>query len=520
MFINFINKKYIHLYLLGIIFLLSTFFSFYRIGSSIMNIDGERWYLRTSNFIKNVKELDFKGTYQNSKPGITVMWLSGISNEIFNTIYETKFNYRPDFFAYDKFSLVFTSYVLPLVLVNLITGVIFYFLIYKLFNNHKVAILSYTLYSLHPYSLGMSRFLHVDSVMTNFVTLSYLTFQLYQKNDRNIKMLVISGFLYGLSMLTKTQALVVMPIFILSRFIYVLFNNNYLLKKPSDKFVIIGKILISKKFISPLALFILSASLSFIVFFPAVWVSPVEIFKKVFLEAIYVARIGRSQDNIVPFYYYFFLIRHTLSFAIAFGFLVSVVFLFFKRNIIDKNSKINNLNILIFPIFYFIGVSFSVQKIDRYLLPVIPFALVICSISISYLKHFKIFYLSILSILLITLIYSSPNYGMYGYYDSRYPSTYGYMLKEVSDYIKIKSEKKYPSVVISGKKYSLKPFVRGNVYDTQEIVNLKESIDFYVKESGQELDSSVVNSYGCEYVHTVKYHKYPVYDIYKCVGKI
>ena len=109
---------------------------------------------------------------------------------------------------------------------------------------------------------------------------------------------------------------------------------------------------------------------------------------------------------------------------------------------------------------------------------------------------------------------------MYGYNESRYPSTYGYMLKEVSDYIKVKSEKKYPSVVISGKKYSLKPFVRGNVYDAQEIGNLKESIDFYVKESDQELDSSIVSSYSCEYAHTVKYHRYPVYDIYKCVGKI
>ena len=377
MFYRLLNKDHYRLYFFAVIFLLSSLFSFYRIGSSVMNVDGERWYLRTSNFIKNIKKLDFKGTYQNSKPGVTVMWLSGISSEIFNTIFENKFNYRPDFFAYDKFSLVFTSYVLPLVLLNLITGVIFYFLIYKLFNNHKIAILSYTLYSLHPYILGMSRFLHVDSVMSNFVMLSYLAFQLYQKNNRNTKMLIISGFLYGLSILTKSQAIVVLPIFILSRFIYVLFNNNYISKKPSEKFVTIGKILISKQFILPLVLFILSAFLSFIIFFPAVWVSPVETFKKVFLEALYVARTGRSQDNIVPFYYYFFLIRHTLSIAAAFWFLVSVVFLFFKRDIIDKNTKINILNILIFPAFYFIGVSFSVQKIDRYLLPIIPFVLVI-----------------------------------------------------------------------------------------------------------------------------------------------
>jgi len=373
-----------------------------------MNVDGERWYLRTSNFIKNMKKLDFKGSYQNSKPGVTVMWLSGISSEIFNTIFESKYSYRPDFFAYDKFPLVFTSYVLPLVLVNLGTGVIFYFLIYKLFNNHKTAILSYTLYALHPYILGMSRFLHVDSVMSNFVTLSYLTFQLYQKNDRDIKMLVISGFLYGLSILTKTQALVVLPIFILSRFIYILFNNNYTFKKSSNRTVIIGKILISKRFILPLVLLILSASLSFTMFFPAIWINPVETIKKIFFEAIYVARIGRSQDNIVPFYYYLFLIRHTVSTVITLWFLVSASFLFVRRNCIDKNTKINILNILIFPIFYLIGVSFSVQKIDRYLLPVIPFVLIICSIFISYLKHFKISYLIILSISIIILIYSAP----------------------------------------------------------------------------------------------------------------
>jgi len=221
-------------------------------------------------------------------------------------------------------------------------------------------------------------------------------------------MLVISGFLYGLSILTKTQALVVLPIFILSRFIYILFNNNYTFKKSSNRTVIIGKILISKRFILPLVLLILSASLSFTMFFPAIWINPVETIKKIFFEAIYVARIGRSQDNIVPFYYYLFLIRHTVSTVITLWFLVSASFLFVRRNCIDKNTKINILNILIFPIFYLIGVSFSVQKIDRYLLPVIPFVLIICSIFISYLKHFKISYLIILSISIIILIYSAP----------------------------------------------------------------------------------------------------------------
>jgi len=83
------------------------------------------------------------------------------------------------------------------------------------------------------------------------------------------------------------------------------------------------------------------------------------------------------------------------------------------------------------------------------------------------------------------------------------------MLKEVSDYIRVMSEKKYPNVVISGKKYSFKPFLRGNVYDTQEVGEIKESIDFYVKEFNQELDNDIVDNYGCEYMYTVKYHKYP-----------
>ena len=45
-------------------------------------------------------------TYQNAKPGVTVMWLSGMGIESFLTLYNKIFGFRPLLYTVDTFPYI------------------------------------------------------------------------------------------------------------------------------------------------------------------------------------------------------------------------------------------------------------------------------------------------------------------------------------------------------------------------------------------------------------------------------
>lgn len=498
------------------IFIISSIFSFYKVGSSLMNIDGERWYTRSSNFIKEVKKLNFRQTFQNSKPGVPVMWLSGISNEIFYSIYESRYNFKPGFFSYETFPLVFTSYVAPLVLVNLLSGICFYFLVKKLLQHNKAALISYVFFSFHPYYLGMSRFLHVDSVMTNFSILSYLLFLLFMKNQKQFKYLILSGVLLGLALLTKTQALVLIPIMLISSILNLFFKRQKFLahkERTSNKNCILYFL---KTVILPLSCCLLVSFIIYFISFPSMWVAPIKTLNRIFPEAVYVATTGRSLGNIQPYYHYIFLLRSTISYPIMVLFFISCIYIFINRKSLPKDKLLIYSQIIIFPIIYFIEISVAKQKIDRYLLPMLPFLFIGISIFLSRIKYSNIITVFVTLIFIEVLIYNAPNYALFGCRKSNC-STYGYMFKEVGDYINSNSKKDYPNVVTPEKLYSLKPFVRGNTFDLEYATSSEIDVDYLVLRYGYIDNTEITKNFSqCVYLHRVYFHKVPFYDIYGC----
>src|SRR4030042_3172316 len=52
------------------------------LGTDISNSDAYRWHKRASNFISAIKTYKFIDTYQRYHPGVTLMWVSGITQEI------------------------------------------------------------------------------------------------------------------------------------------------------------------------------------------------------------------------------------------------------------------------------------------------------------------------------------------------------------------------------------------------------------------------------------------------------
>ena len=497
------NKKVLGIVIL--IFVISALFSYYRLGSSVLNVDGQLWYARTSAFIKAAEKHKFQNTYQDPKPGVPLMWLSGISSELFFRVYESRFGFRPDFFVKDSFPLIFTAFVLPLVLVNLLSGVFFFFLVKKL-TNIKIALLSYVLFAFHPYYLGISRFLHVDSLMTNFIVLSYLLFLIYVKEKKIINLLG-SGFLFGSALLTKSQAFFLLPIMFVSVCLYEVFLPNI---KPLSIFILV------KKIVTPLLVIALVASATYYIFFPAMWSKPIKTLNKVYGEAVYVAETGRSIKNVRPFFHYVYVLPRILSFSLVVMYFGSIVYLFYKRKEIKREDLVIYTQLSLFVIIYFLEISVVKQKIDRYLLPMFPFIFISCAVFWSYLKNFKLIFITLFATLLFTLLYYAPHYAMFGCNDQEC-NTHGFLYKEVGDYIDKNTTQKFPTVVAMTKSYSLKVFVDGNTYGYEDVVPDNINVDFLVTNDYFIKDRGIPKKLShCVFWHRIYFHGIPEWDIYKC----
>src|SRR3989344_5483834 len=74
------EKKY-KLILLSILFL---FFIFRLpgLGKDISNSDAARWHRRSEDFLNALKSGNFADTYQHYQPGVTLMWLDAIVNDL------------------------------------------------------------------------------------------------------------------------------------------------------------------------------------------------------------------------------------------------------------------------------------------------------------------------------------------------------------------------------------------------------------------------------------------------------
>ena len=252
------------------------FFGFFKLGSTLMNTDAQHWYLRSTNFINAVEKLNFKKTYQDAKPGVPVMWLSGAGMKIMLNLYNSKYGFKPVLYTQETFRLFQISAIGPLVILSFIF-LIFYFLLVKKLFNVNTAVFALIFLALHPFYIANARFLHVDAVMTAFASLSFLSFLLFLKEAR-WRYNIASGILFGLALLTKTQAGFIFPLII------ILLTFKYLTEKQKT-IIYFSKILF---------IWTLSSAVAYFAFFPSMWVHPINTVQKVFTEASYVVQTGRK----------------------------------------------------------------------------------------------------------------------------------------------------------------------------------------------------------------------------------
>ncbi len=165
---------------------------------SFLTIDEQLWALRARRFAQALRTGNLADTYQAHHPGVVTMWLGaasialGIDGEG------------------DLASIVFGARWL-VALLNWAGLGFMCLLIARLFGR-RVALVAALLIGLDPFTLALSRLLHLDALLTTFATLSLLALLLHlRRPGLELRWLLLSALCTALASLSKSPGLLLVP---------------------------------------------------------------------------------------------------------------------------------------------------------------------------------------------------------------------------------------------------------------------------------------------------------------------
>ena len=488
--LNYSKKNY--LFLLTIIII--SFFNFYALPGDLFNADQHFWFQRTTNFIKAIKKGEFKDTFQNPKPGVTVMILSGASLEAFWTLYEARYGFRPLIYTQDTYSYIDFVVKAPLVIFALISYIIFYKYFSRIFGE-KISLVALIFIGLSPFYTAINRLFHGDGTMNAFFLICVVLLIYYFKENNKIY-LILSAISGGAAFLAKSQAIFLIPyIFLISGLGFLILKKNF-----TDSLKTLG-IWISIFF------------LTIYVLFPAMWAEPIRTFNKIFNEGMAVAKEGRNfEEGKNDVFYYF----ETLPWITNIVFLISGVFGFilFIRNsksIYKENRFLffSYISILSVILFYFTQMTLVVQKSDRYITVILPYLAIFSGYLISKLKfEFNKLILILLTISVTYISYFAP------YYLALYEKdNWGSLSNVAADYLNQKNKPENLNVVVTPKDHTLRPFFKGKIYNPKETIPKNKTADYLVVGTKEGMPKKLTH---CQFEKDIEFRGKLFWKIYNC----
>ena len=258
-----IANKFITILIFASIAISSLYFGLPRL-KNFSGVDEPYWsYGRVPNFWNAVSSGQWKKTNICDKPGITIAAVSGAGlpfvHENIKALKSLRYNPKtPE--QVEQIRNLYYHLRLPVFLFTLLILPLFYFLIKKLLGK-TTARFATIFIGFSPVLLGISLIINADAMLWILTALSTLSLFVFLKNDQK-KFLILSGFVLGLSVITKYVANI---LFVYFFFIFLL---EYILH--AHKNVEIKKYL-RQSLLNYLIVFATAMATAFI-FFPATWV--------------------------------------------------------------------------------------------------------------------------------------------------------------------------------------------------------------------------------------------------------
>lgn len=339
------------------------------LGPDAINPDGVNWHYRSEQFVVGLKNGLWEKTYQHYHPGVTLMWIMGPAVEIARQINPALRVYDHGNFLFlhtvAKYSLVFVQLILTLFLLAVFSRIL----------DFKQAFLVVLLFTLEPFFIGNSRMLHMDVLLTLFLSIGlgfgYLSIQSDQSHGLD---LVLSGVFLGLAFLTKSIAIG-----------GILFAGGMLFLKHYKE---------PRKAVKPFFILMGVFLLTIFVLFPAMWTKPFHTIYRIFDEA---ERIGIRKGHGQVFFGTYTRDPGIFFYPVVLFLKISPILLvgliFFVVNIFKNKINLKNLSfpgyLTIFYLGYMVVMTISTKKIDRYLVPLFPYLALLAVLSFTQIRSLK-----------------------------------------------------------------------------------------------------------------------------------
>ncbi len=340
---------------------------------------------RAANFYTALRRGDLAATYQSEHPGVTVLWAGALGlawrfpgfdqfaeENIGPGRYENLLLAR----GFRKTDLLAAGRLILAIATVLCIGL--GFVLFEPLIGFAPAVAGFLLIALDPFHIAHSRLLNMDALLGSLMLLSLAAFLNFQHQQASGEAagarlaLILSGAAAGLSWLTKTPGLFLIPVVGLLQGM-ALWQG---LREPRPPAA-------ARRGLLPLVIWTGIGALTFLVLWPAMWIAPIETISRILAGTFGYAVEGHQgsvffNGRIVPdgqmgagelyFYPLTFLWRTT---PVVLAGLVAAVPAWMFRSTAFESSRSRRAasGLLLLAAVYFLLMNLGAKKFDRYFLP-------------------------------------------------------------------------------------------------------------------------------------------------------
>jgi 4-amino-4-deoxy-L-arabinose transferase-like glycosyltransferase len=343
--------------------------------------DEPTWGKLSANFYYALSTGDVSATYQIAHPGVTMLWVGALAYQVkfpeYRHVGQVQIGDTKLFQIFQKhgpppIELLATAR-LGMVLVNLLIILVAYLYARRLWGRTAVWV-GFLMLIFDPFYTAHSRLFHVDAFLAVFLFASLLAFLWFLRSGK-ISALLVSGFLAGLSWLTKTPGFLSIAVVAgVSLWAWRAAFAQGEQARPRS---------FGKGVLFPLAGWLLSGGAVFFLLFPAMWSDPVGTLAKVVGYTLESSQGMHGGAQFVDafeggpcsgicylyFYPYTFLWRSTP--VVLSGLILAGVALLKKDDAGESSlDRFALFALLFYGVLFTLVMSLASKKFDRYLLPV------------------------------------------------------------------------------------------------------------------------------------------------------
>ncbi|NJP05052.1 MAG: phospholipid carrier-dependent glycosyltransferase [Chloroflexaceae bacterium] len=377
--------------------------------------EAKHWSVRAEVFRAALQRGTYAETNLVGHPGVTTMWLGAVGAQVYQLLADQGWvvpatpaldaildgDYGRAVRVYQAAPTDFTFYRwllrLPVALVNAFGVAVSFWLLRRLFDV-RVALVAALLMATDPFLIAHGKVLHVDALLTTFVTLSLLSAMLAlgfgaatpdRRSWINWPLLVVSAVLGGLALLTKSPSVVLVPM--VGVIGLVGFWWVYAHQSGSASSVRSGL-----RLLAALLLWGVLAMLVWLALWPAAWVDAGGAIWTVVREVSSNGAQPHSWGNFFlgqvvgdpgPLYYPVALVLRLTPWVLV-GLLAlggAVLWRQGERAVLDRRQVLVASLLAGFVLFFLVLMSVPAKKFDRYILPIFPLVNTLAAIGLVWL---------------------------------------------------------------------------------------------------------------------------------------